>query len=263
MRSLKAVALIILASSCSAVLEATYFLIDSWWSQYFKLKSLYFSNVESSDFWVCIRELWILSWKEIAYSSSATVSSACRRSYLMQWYSFSNKYSLRITLSNKDWTMEKLELVLPSAEGRLPDAAYRAQLWRATTSRLLADGREKWIILRLRAAAWRRLPPAGGAVPAQGGGAARPSFSPPSARSPSEARCSQPLRSTAVPTQPQQPLPHEPRRLSFGPMEDYHKPDQQTLQALKDTANRLRIGSIKATTAAGSGWVGLEIASRE
>lgn len=36
-------------------------------------------------------------------------------------------------------------------------------------------------------------------------------------------------------------------------MEDYHKPDQQTLQALKDTANRLRIGSIKATTAAGSG----------
>ncbi|XP_068013900.1 transketolase [Melanerpes formicivorus] len=36
-------------------------------------------------------------------------------------------------------------------------------------------------------------------------------------------------------------------------MEDYHKPDQQTLQALKDTANRLRISSIKATTAAGSG----------
>ncbi|KAM4769052.1 transketolase [Cyanocitta cristata] len=36
-------------------------------------------------------------------------------------------------------------------------------------------------------------------------------------------------------------------------MEDYHKPDQQTLQALKDTANRLRINSIKATTAAGSG----------
>lgn len=141
MRSLKAVALIILASSCSAVLEATYFLIDSWWSQYFKLKFLYFSNVESSDFWVCIRELWILSWKEIAYSSSATVSPVCRRSYLMQWYSFSNKYSLRIALSNKDWTMEKLELVLPSAEGRLPDAAYRAQLWRATTSRLLADGR--------------------------------------------------------------------------------------------------------------------------
>ncbi|XP_015284224.1 PREDICTED: transketolase-like [Gekko japonicus] len=36
-------------------------------------------------------------------------------------------------------------------------------------------------------------------------------------------------------------------------MEDYHKPDQQTLQALRDTANRLRINSIKATTAAGSG----------
>ncbi|KAG8128180.1 hypothetical protein E2320_015062 [Naja naja] len=36
-------------------------------------------------------------------------------------------------------------------------------------------------------------------------------------------------------------------------MEDYHKPDQQTLLALKDTANRLRINSIKATSAAGSG----------
>ncbi|XP_001368878.1 transketolase [Monodelphis domestica] len=36
-------------------------------------------------------------------------------------------------------------------------------------------------------------------------------------------------------------------------MEDYHKPDQQKLQALKDTANRLRILSIQATTAAGSG----------
>ncbi|KAJ8257514.1 hypothetical protein GJAV_G00186410 [Gymnothorax javanicus] len=36
-------------------------------------------------------------------------------------------------------------------------------------------------------------------------------------------------------------------------MEDYHKPDQQTLQALKNIANRLRINSIKATTAAGSG----------
>ncbi|XP_072277049.1 transketolase [Pyxicephalus adspersus] len=36
-------------------------------------------------------------------------------------------------------------------------------------------------------------------------------------------------------------------------MADYHKPDQQTLQTLKDTANRLRILSIKATTAAGSG----------
>ncbi|XP_051834844.1 transketolase [Antechinus flavipes] len=36
-------------------------------------------------------------------------------------------------------------------------------------------------------------------------------------------------------------------------MEDYHKPDQQKLQALKDAANRLRILSIQATTAAGSG----------
>ncbi|XP_078517723.1 transketolase [Lissotriton helveticus] len=36
-------------------------------------------------------------------------------------------------------------------------------------------------------------------------------------------------------------------------MADYHKPDQQTLQSLRDTANRLRINSIKATTAAGSG----------
>ncbi|CAL8323778.1 unnamed protein product [Merluccius merluccius] len=36
-------------------------------------------------------------------------------------------------------------------------------------------------------------------------------------------------------------------------MEDYHKPDQQTLQALRNTANRLRIHSIRATTAAGSG----------
>ncbi|XP_030633457.1 transketolase [Chanos chanos] len=36
-------------------------------------------------------------------------------------------------------------------------------------------------------------------------------------------------------------------------MEDYHKPDQQTVQALKNIANRLRINSIKATTAAGSG----------
>nr|XP_043879385.1 transketolase isoform X1 [Solea senegalensis] len=36
-------------------------------------------------------------------------------------------------------------------------------------------------------------------------------------------------------------------------MEDYHKPDQQTVQALRNIANRLRINSIKATTAAGSG----------
>lgn len=39
----------------------------------------------------------------------------------------------------------------------------------------------------------------------------------------------------------------------IGQMEDYHKPDQQTLQALKNIATRLRINSIKATTAAGSG----------
>ncbi|XP_028826270.1 transketolase [Denticeps clupeoides] len=37
-------------------------------------------------------------------------------------------------------------------------------------------------------------------------------------------------------------------------MEDYHKPDQQTVQALKNIANRLRINSIKATTAAGTGY---------
>uniref|UniRef100_A0AAQ5ZXK4 Transketolase n=1 Tax=Amphiprion ocellaris TaxID=80972 RepID=A0AAQ5ZXK4_AMPOC len=36
-------------------------------------------------------------------------------------------------------------------------------------------------------------------------------------------------------------------------MEDYHKPDQQTVQALRNIAHRLRINSIKATTAAGSG----------
>eukprot|EP00063_Salmo_salar_P048137 XP_014022972.1 PREDICTED: transketolase-like [Salmo salar] len=36
-------------------------------------------------------------------------------------------------------------------------------------------------------------------------------------------------------------------------MEDYHKPDQQTVQALRNIANRLRINCIKATTATGSG----------
>lgn len=49
------------------------------------------------------------------------------------------------------------------------------------------------------------------------------------------------------------PDPQPPRPSHVAHMEDYHKPDQQTLQALKDTANRLRISSIKATTAAGSG----------
>lgn len=44
-----------------------------------------------------------------------------------------------------------------------------------------------------------------------------------------------------------------PARLPGCAMEAYHKPDQQKLQALKDTANRLRISSIQATTAAGSG----------
>lgn len=84
-----------------------------------------------------------------------------------------------------------------------------------------------------------------------------PSLSPPPPHGPAEARCLQPSRSAAVPAQPQVPPPLEPRRRrgppDFAPMEDYHKPDQQTLQALKDTANRLRISSIKATTAAGSG----------
>lgn len=36
-------------------------------------------------------------------------------------------------------------------------------------------------------------------------------------------------------------------------MEDYHKPDQQTIQVLRNIANRLRINCIKATTAAGNG----------
>uniref|UniRef100_A0A4W3I8W7 transketolase n=1 Tax=Callorhinchus milii TaxID=7868 RepID=A0A4W3I8W7_CALMI len=36
-------------------------------------------------------------------------------------------------------------------------------------------------------------------------------------------------------------------------MADYHRPDANTLQALKDVANRLRIHSIRATSAAGSG----------
>uniref|UniRef100_A0A3B1JXH8 transketolase n=1 Tax=Astyanax mexicanus TaxID=7994 RepID=A0A3B1JXH8_ASTMX len=36
-------------------------------------------------------------------------------------------------------------------------------------------------------------------------------------------------------------------------MEDYHKPDQATVQALRNIAQRLRINSIRATTAAGSG----------
>lgn len=44
-----------------------------------------------------------------------------------------------------------------------------------------------------------------------------------------------------------------PARSPGRAMEAYHKPDQQKLQALKDTANRLRISSIQATTAAGSG----------
>ncbi|XP_051967712.1 transketolase-like isoform X3 [Xyrauchen texanus] len=43
------------------------------------------------------------------------------------------------------------------------------------------------------------------------------------------------------------------RQLEVEPMEDYHKPDQQTVQALRNIANRLRINSIKATTAAGNG----------
>uniref|UniRef100_A0A8C6UKC3 Transketolase n=1 Tax=Neogobius melanostomus TaxID=47308 RepID=A0A8C6UKC3_9GOBI len=36
-------------------------------------------------------------------------------------------------------------------------------------------------------------------------------------------------------------------------MEDYHKPDQQTIQVLRNIANRLRINCIKATTTAGNG----------
>ncbi|KAJ3602706.1 hypothetical protein NHX12_030455 [Muraenolepis orangiensis] len=37
-------------------------------------------------------------------------------------------------------------------------------------------------------------------------------------------------------------------------MEDYHKPDQQTVQALRNIAIRLRVNCIKATTAAGTGY---------
>lgn len=50
------------------------------------------------------------------------------------------------------------------------------------------------------------------------------------------------------------PLPPLPLFYCIGQMEDYHKPDQQTVQALRNIAARLRINSIKATTAAGSGW---------
>ena len=35
----------------------------------------------------------------------------------------------------------------------------------------------------------------------------------------------------------------------------YHRPDQKTLQALKDMANKLRIDSIESTNTAGSGYV--------
>ncbi|KAG7268515.1 hypothetical protein CRUP_002535 [Coryphaenoides rupestris] len=44
------------------------------------------------------------------------------------------------------------------------------------------------------------------------------------------------------------------RDKKFAVMEDYHKPDQQTVQALRNMAIRLRINSIKATTAAGAGY---------
>lgn len=37
--------------------------------------------------------------------------------------------------------------------------------------------------------------------------------------------------------------------------EAYHRPDQKTLQALKDMANKLRIHSIESTNTAGSGYV--------
>ena len=44
--------------------------------------------------------------------------------------------------------------------------------------------------------------------------------------------------------------------LDLSNMEDtYHRPDQKTLQALKDMANRLRIDSIESTNTAGSGYV--------
>lgn len=44
--------------------------------------------------------------------------------------------------------------------------------------------------------------------------------------------------------------------LDLSNMEDtYHRPDQKTLQALKDMANKLRIDSIESTNTAGSGYV--------
>ena len=44
--------------------------------------------------------------------------------------------------------------------------------------------------------------------------------------------------------------------LDLSSMEDtYHRPDQKTLQALKDMANKLRIDSIESTNTAGSGYV--------
>ena len=47
-------------------------------------------------------------------------------------------------------------------------------------------------------------------------------------------------------------------RIILSNMEDvYHKPDQKTLQALKDMAGKLRIHSIESTNAAGSGYVAI------
>lgn len=48
--------------------------------------------------------------------------------------------------------------------------------------------------------------------------------------------------------------------LDLSNMEDtaedtYHRPDQKTLQALRDMANKLRIDSIESTNTAGSGYV--------
>uniref|UniRef100_A0A3Q4N3A3 Uncharacterized protein n=1 Tax=Neolamprologus brichardi TaxID=32507 RepID=A0A3Q4N3A3_NEOBR len=40
-------------------------------------------------------------------------------------------------------------------------------------------------------------------------------------------------------------------------MTSYHKPDEKTLQGLKDVANKLRINSIKATCASNSGPISL------
>lgn len=44
-------------------------------------------------------------------------------------------------------------------------------------------------------------------------------------------------------------------------MSEYHKPDTNNLQELRDIANKLRVHSIRSTSASNSGWVSKEIGS--